>query len=300
MKISVVISAFNEEKMIGDCLKSAKLVAGEIILVDNSSQDNTAKIAKKYTGRIFIRPNDPINLNKNKNFGFSKAIGDWIISLDADERITKELATEIKKSVLKKDYNGWEIPRKNIIFGKWIEHSIWWPDYNLRLFRKGYGKFAEKHVHEKLDVKGEVGKLESPMVHYNYQTVSQFIRKLDKTYTESEAENFLASGKNIYWYDAIRWPLDDFIKTFFFQKGYKDGFHGLVLSQLQAFYSLIFFAKVWERKEKFKDLTPENFFMEFLKEIAKSTKDFKYWIYEVLMEEKPHKKLYYKIKRKLS
>lgn len=300
MKISVVISAFNEEKMIGDCLKSAKLVAGEIILVDNSSQDNTAKIAKKYTGRIFIRPNDPINLNKNKNFGFSKAIGDWIISLDADERITKELATEIKKSVLKKDYNGWEIPRKNIIFGKWIEHSIWWPDYNLRLFRKGYGKFAEKHVHEKLDVKGEVGKLESPMVHYNYQTVSQFIRKLDKTYTESEAENFLASGKNIYWYDAIRWPLDDFIKTFFFQKGYKDGFHGLVLSQLQAFYSLIFFAKVWERKEKFKDLTPENFFMEFLKEIAKSTKDFKYWIYEVLMEEKPHKKLLYKIKRKLS
>lgn len=299
MKISVVISAFNEEKMLEDCLKSAKLIADEIIIVDNTSQDSTVKIAKKYTDKIFTKPNDPVMLNRNKNFGFSKATGDWIISLDADERITKDLASEIKKIILNENFNGWEIPRKNIIFGKWIRHSIWWPDYNLRLFRRGYGKFAQKHVHEKLDVKGTAGKLENPMLHYNYQTVSQFIRKLDKTYTESEVENFLKSGKSIYWYDAIRWPVNDFIKTFFFQKGYKDGLHGLVLSQLQAFYSLIFFAKVWERKENFKDLTPENFFMEFIKEIAKSAKDIKYWIYEVLMKEKPHKKLYYKIKRKL-
>ncbi|MEX2028048.1 MAG: glycosyltransferase family 2 protein [Candidatus Curtissbacteria bacterium] len=299
MKVSVVISAYNEEKMIGDCLKSAKLVADEIILIDNSSQDSTAKIAKKYTDKIFTRINDPVMLNTSKNFGFAKATSEWIISLDADERITKELAAEIKKVILKKDHNGWEIPRKNIIFGKWIQHSIWWPDYNLRLFRKGFGKFAEKHVHEKLDVKGEVGKLEKPMVHYNYQTISQFIRKLDKTYTESETENFLRSGKNIYWYDAIRWPLNDFVKTFFFQQGYKDGLHGLVLSQLQAFYSLIFFAKVWERKENFKDLTPDNFFLEFLKESSKGAKDIRYWIYETLMQENPHKKIYYKIKRKL-
>lgn len=298
MKISIVISAFNEEKMIEDCLKSAKLVADEIVLVDNTSQDSTVQIAKKYTDKIFIRPNDPVMLNKNKNFGFSKATGDWIISLDADERITKELAVEIKKVVLGNDYNGWEIPRKNIIFGKWIEHSIWWPDYNLRLFKRGFGKFAQKHVHEKLDVKGEIGKVENPMVHYNYQTVSQFIRKLDKTYTESEAQNFLASGKSINWYDAIRWPIDDFIKTFFFQKGYQDGLHGLVLSELQAFYAFIFFAKVWERKENFKDLTPDNFFFEFLKEIAVKSKELKYWIYEILMQENPKKKLLYRIRRK--
>lgn len=300
MKISVVVSAFNEEKMIGDCLKSAKLVADEIILVDNTSHDSTVKIAKKYTDKIFIRPNDPVMLNRNKNFGFSKATGDWIISLDADERITSQLASEIKKVTLKKNFSGWEIPRKNIIFGKWIRHSIWWPDYNLRLFRNGFGKFAEKHVHEKLDVKGEVGKLENPMVHYNYQTVSQFIRKLDNTYTESETENYLKSGKNIYWYDAIRWPANDFIKTFFFQKGYKDGLHGLVLSQLQAFYALIFFAKVWERKESFKDLTPDNFFMEVLKELSKIAKEIKYWVYEVLMEENPARKIIFKIKRRLN
>ncbi|MDO8487439.1 MAG: glycosyltransferase family 2 protein [Candidatus Curtissbacteria bacterium] len=300
MKISVVISAFNEEKMIEDCLKSAKLVADEIILVDNTSQDSTVEIAKKYTDKIFIRPNDPVMLNRNKNFGFSKATGDWIISLDADERITGQLASEIKKAVAKKDFNGWEIPRKNIIFGKWIRHSIWWPDYNLRLFRRGYGKFAEKHVHEKLDVKGEIGQLENPMTHYNYQTVSQFIGKLDKTYTESEVDNFLKSGKSIFWYDAIRWPANDFIKTFFFQQGYKDGLHGLILSQLQAFYALIFFAKVWERKENFKDLTPDNFFMEFLKELSQIAKDIKYWIYEVLMEENPAKKILFRIKRRLN
>lgn len=299
MKVSVVISAYNEQKMIEDCLKSAKLIADEIILVDNTSADNTVKIAKKYTDKVFTRPNDPIMLNRNKNFGFSKATGRWIISLDADERITKQLASEIKKAVLNKNFNGWEIPRKNIIFGRWIKHSIWWPDYNLRLFRKNYGKFALKHVHEKLDVIGEIGKLQNPMIHYNYQTVSQFIQKLDKTYTESETENFLASGKKIYWYDAIRWPANDFIKTFFFQKGYKDGLHGLILSQLQAFYSLIFFTKVWERKENFKDLTPDNFFMEFLKELSQIAKDIKYWIYEVLIQEKPHQKLFFKIKRKL-
>src|SRR3989344_8649892 len=194
MKISVVISAYNEEKLIEDCLKSVANLADEIIFVDNTSQDSTVKIARKYTDKIFIRENDPVMLNKNKNFGFTKATGEWIISLDADERITPELAREIKKVINglpseAQAVDGFEIPRKNIIFNKWIRHSIWWPDYNLSLFRKGKGKFPEKHVHEKLKVIGEVGRLKNPLIHYNYQTVSQFIQKLYKTYTESETEN---------------------------------------------------------------------------------------------------------------
>src|SRR3989338_7983004 len=99
MKISVVISAFNEQSLIEDCLKSAKFVAEEIVFIDNTSSDKTTEIARKYTDKIFIRPNDPVMLNKNKNFGFAKAAGDWIISLDADERITPQLAQEIKKIV---------------------------------------------------------------------------------------------------------------------------------------------------------------------------------------------------------
>src|SRR3989344_7198804 len=235
-KISVVISAYNEEKMIEECLKSVKNFADEIILVDNTSEDKTVEIAKKYADKVFIRANDPVMLNRNKNFGFTKASGDWIISLDADERLTPKLSTEIRKSISQNQYWGYEIPRENIIFGKWIKHSIWWPDYNLRLFKNGKGKFPLKHVHEKLVVTGRVSKLKNPMVHYNYQTVSQFIKKLDTTYTESETKNFIKSGKSINWYDSIRWPVADFAKTFFFDKGYKDGLHGLVLSIFQAFY----------------------------------------------------------------
>lgn len=298
MKISAVVSAYNEEKLLGDCLKSLKDLADEIILVDNSSQDRTANIAKKYTPKIFTVANDPVMLNKNKNFGFTKATGDWIISIDADERITTELAKEIKKAIKSKGIVGFEIPRKNIIFNKWIQHSIWWPDYNLRLFRRGSGKFPLRHVHEKLKVSGKVAKLENPIEHLNYQTISQYIRKLDGSYTESEVEIYIKSGKNISWYDAMRFPVADFIQTFFLQKGYKDGMHGLVLSILQSFYAFIVFAKIWERKENFKDLTPDNFLLEFIKETKKLAKDFKYWIYTSQMEESKTKKLYFKILRK--
>jgi glycosyltransferase involved in cell wall biosynthesis len=257
-----------------------------------------------------------VMLNKNKNIGFTKATGDWIISLDADERLTPKLSVEIRKKIVANQCMGYEIPRKNIIFGKWIKHSIWWPDYNLRLFKKGKGRFPEKHVHEKLKVDGEVGKLENPMIHYNYQTVSQFINKLNKTYTESETENFLKEGKLINWYDAIRWPTNDFVKTFFAEKGYKDGMHGLVLSLFQAFYALVFFAKVWEKKENFKDLFYSHsgaesdspiesqksdalFLKEVIREFQKAAKDIRYWIYETLMEGNPAKKIYYKLRRKI-
>ena len=304
MKISVVISAYDEEKLIEDCLKSAKDLADEIIFVDNTSSDKTVEIAKKFTNKIFIRPNDPVMLNKNKNFGFTKATGEWIISLDADERITPELAREIKKVINglpseAQAVDGFEIPRKNIIFNKWIRHSIWWPDYNLRLFRKGKGKFPEKHVHEKLKVIGEVGRLKNPLIHYNYQTVSQFIQKLDKTYTESETENFLKEGKDIAWYDVIRWPTSDFVKTFFAQRGYRDGLHGLVLSLLQSFYALVFFTKVWERKEKFADLTPDNFLSNVIKEFIQAARNIRYWIYESLIMDNPALKLYYKFRRRI-
>lgn len=300
MKLAVVISAFNEENLIEDCLKSVKNLADEIIFVDNTSLDKTAQIAKNYTDKVFVKPNDPVNLNKNKNFGFSKASSDWILSIDADERVSKELASELKLAILKKEFSGYEIPRKNIIFGKWIKHSIWWPDYNLRLFKKGKGSFPENHVHEKLKVEGEVGKLENPLTHFNYQTVSQYINKLNNSYTESESENFIKQGKKINWYDAIRWPADDFLKTFFAHKGYKDGIHGLVLSLLQSFYSLVFFAKVWEKKENFKDMTPDNFLPNVIKEFSRAAKEMKFWIYEALIEENPIKKYYYKLKRKIT
>lgn len=297
--VSVVISAYNEEKKIKDCLESVRW-ADEIIVVNNSSTDSTLEIAKKYTAHIFTVPNN-LMLNKNKNFGFSKAKGPWILSLDADERILPELRQEIEK-ILQEDteaIDGYFIPRKNIIFGKWIQNSIWWPDYQLRLFKKNSGKFLEKHVHEMLEVKGQTAKLTHPMHHENYSTVSQYIHKMDKIYTENEADLILKSGKSLHWSDSVRMPVNDFLKTFFFQKGYKDGLHGLVLSLLQAVYALIVFAKVWERRD-FREHNDKNFLFEMYNHSQKLGREINYWFLTSFMNETHNKakRLYYKILRK--
>ncbi|KKR86072.1 MAG: Glycosyl transferase family 2 [Candidatus Curtissbacteria bacterium GW2011_GWA1_41_11] len=299
MKISVVISAYNEEKQINDCLISAKKIADEIIFIDNQSTDATEELAKKYTNKIFKKVNDPIMIDKNKNYGFSKASGDWIFSLDADERVSDALASEIKRAVQNTKISGFEIPRKNIIFGKWIRNSIWWPDYNLRLFKNRSGRFPLNKVHEKIIIHGEVSRLKNPIIHYNYQTISQFLIKLDN-YTESEAMDFIRLNKEIKWYEILRWPVADFLKTFFSQRGYRDGMHGLALSMLQAFYQLVVFLKVWEKKENYKDLSPKAFLKEAVSELSKISKDTRYWVYEALSKERPKMKIIYKIKKKLS
>ena len=275
-RISVVISAFNEEKNIGDCLQSIKW-ADEIILVDNTSSDKTVSIAKKYTSKIFKRPNNRM-LNINKNYGFEKATNKWILNLDADERVTEELKREIINVINNNsdDFDGFEIPRKNIIFGKWIRHGIWWPDYQIRLFKKGKGKFECRHVHEKIKLEGKLGQLSQPLLHYNYKSISEYIRKFNDIYTENEVENFLKSGKRIYWYDAIRMPVNEFLSVFLARSIYKDGLHGLVLSILQAFYALVTFCKVWER-QKFWEYNNSKFLNEVKQEINKSFKDYKYW-----------------------
>lgn len=301
-KLSVVISAYNEEKNLKDCLESVRQLGDEIILIDNNSTDKTQEIGQAYGAKIYTQPNN-LMLNINKNFGFEKASGDWLLNLDADERVTPELRDEIATSVKGQasSVDGYWIPRKNIIFGKWIQHSLWSPDEQLRLFRKGRGKFPEKHIHEALEVNGSTGHLKNPLTHLNYVSVSQFLYKLDKIYTENETDVFLRSGKKLKWTDAITWPLEDFLKTFFAQKGYKDGLHGLVLSLLQAFYAEIVFAKIWE-KQGFWEPKEEDFLKKVQGEFAKTKKDLNYWFSESYLEEtkNPFKKLLIKIKRKFN
>lgn len=296
MNLSVVISAHNEEKIIEECLKSVSF-ADEIVLVDNSSFDKTSEIASKFTSKIFTQPNR-IMLNTNKNFGFSKASGDWILSLDADETVSPGLSREIK-SVIKNpsDVSGYWIPRKNIIFGKWIESEMWWPDYQLRLFKRGKGKFPEKHVHEYLKVQGDTEKLKNPMVHQNYTSIDQYLYKMLNIYVPSEVKN---RGKvRVRWIDSIRYPINDFLKTFFFQKGYKDGLHGLVLSFLQAFYMEIVFAKLWE-KQGFNKENPKDFLKAMHKEFRLVKKDFMYWFITSFIAEtkNPFKKIILRLARK--
>ena len=243
--LSVVVSAYNEEKTLGRCLESIKGFADEIIVVDNTSSDETANIAKKYTKKVFTKKNQ-LMLNINKNFGFSKATGDWILNLDADEVVPDALRAEIKKLLARNpEENGFWIKRKNFSFGKWIQHGLWWPDKQIRLFRRTNGKFPCIHIHEYIAIDGNVGELDEPYVHYNYESISQYVAKIDRAST-SEAITLTESKYQLSWFDALRFPISDFIKIYFAEGGYKDGLHGLVLSMFQAFYSFTTFAKKWE------------------------------------------------------
>lgn len=294
--LSVVFSVHNEEKLFEEALKSVKSLADEIIVVDNESTDKTVQIARKYTKNIYEHKNTPNSLNSTKNYGFSKAKSDWILSLDADERVSSELAKEIRSvisagslrnfrqpiDVSQTSVNGYWIPRKNIVFGKWIQHGIWYPDKQLRLFRRGSGKFPEKHNHEYLEVTGELAELQNHLIHQNYQSIVQFVDKMNHTYTDNEAEVLLASGKKLEWIDAVRMPASDFILNFFRRQSYKDGLHGLVLSLLQAFYALLVFAKAWE-KQGFWEYDSKNFVTDVKSELKEKGKEFSWWYTKELL-----------------
>lgn len=301
MKLSVVISAYNEEKTIEDCLKSVKGWVDEIVVVDNISTDNTEKIVKKYTKKIFKQKNDPTSIDTQKNFGFTKATGDWILSLDADERVTPELAKEIKEKITVKDTVGYWIPRKNILFGKWIEHTGWYPDEQLRLFRKGKGEYKAKHVHEDLVVEGAVEHLREHILHENYQAIGQFIERNLLRYAPNEAESIIANGYTFSYIDALWFPAREFLSRYFAREGYKDGLHGLVLSLLLAAYHLVIFAYIWEKKNFPQE--KELFSLSHIHhESEKIGDEFQYWFQtETIKNTKnPLKKVLLKTKRKLT
>jgi len=307
--ISAVISAYNEEKKIAACLDSLKWV-DEIIFVDNSSTDKTAEIAKKYNAKILTQKNDPSNIDLQKNLGIEKATGEWILVLDSDEEVTPELAKEIQsichseaepKNLRENgQIDGYLIPRKNIIFGKWIEHTGWYPDYQLRLFRNGKGKYQKKHFHEPIMIVGKTEKLNQHILHHNYETVSQFLYKHFQIYAPNEADELIRKGYSFDWKGIIRLPMSEFLNRYFASGGYKDGFHGLVLSILMAAYHLAIFVYLWEKKN-FVDVN-ENIISGLEEELKKSKKDISYWIgtKKILDEKNPLKKGVLKIKRKIN
>ena len=293
----MVISAYNEEEKIEKCLSSVKDIADEIIFVDNSSTDGTVRIARKYTDKVFSRENNPM-LNVNKNFGFTKATSDWILSLDADEEVTRELASEIMQLSESEAISGYFIPRKNIIFGKWIRHTGWYPDYQLRLFRADSGRFAEKQVHEVISLVGATEHLKNPMEHLNYENITQFLNKMVKTYTVSEAENLISQGYKYNSLDLVRMPLSEFLKRYFAESGYKDGMHGLVLSLLQGFYHFVVFLRLWEANNYPDEKDGQVLLLEGKKMVSR---EFKYWVAHTKIENESNifKKHLLKVKRKI-
>lgn len=297
--ISVVISAYNEELKIADALESVKDFADEIIVVDNSSTDKTVSIAKKYTKKVFTQKNNPDDIDRQKNFGFSKATKEWTLSLDADERVTPELAEEIRE-VVSRDTSiaSYWIPRRNIIFGKWIEHTGWYPDYQLRLFKTAEGKYTKEHYHEFIDITGQKAYLHTDLVHENYQSIQQFIMRNFLVYAKNEAMTKIKEGYTFSYVDIMRFPVAEFVSRFFAREGYKDGLHGLILSLLMAVYHFIMTLYIWETVQFPQQDIPLK---DLEKESKKITEETKYWILtsQINNEKNPLKKTALKVKRKI-
>ena len=179
-KISVVLTVLNEEEKIKACLESVTW-ADEIVVVDDGSTDTTVAIAKQYTDKVFHHVSKGF-VEPARNFAISKATGDWILILDADEQVSSSLAEKLRSITIESHVNGVRLPRKNIIFNKWMKHTGWWPDYNIRFFKKGSVIWSDK-IHSQPELRGlivDLGPQESyALIHYNYESVSQFLKKLD-------------------------------------------------------------------------------------------------------------------------
>ncbi len=246
-KISVTIITHNEEENIENCLKSIKW-ADEIVVVDSFSADKTLAICKKYKAKII--KSKWLGYSRQKNLAIDKARNEWILSIDADERITKELLDEIKKEFERGDAaDGYYIARKNFFLGKWIKQCGWYPDYNLRLFKKSKGRFIEREVHERAEVNGATKYLKHPLEHYTYKTLSDFISRLDRYSTLSAVELY-KKGKRAGWSHLTIRPITTFLKMFFMKMGFLEGFYGILLSGLYSFYTFSKYAKLWEMDKK--------------------------------------------------
>ncbi len=250
--ISVVLATYNEEENIGKCLESVKNLADEIVIVDGSSKDKTVEIAREFGAKVFITENNP-NFHINKQKAIDKATEDWILQLDADERVSAELVKEIKEKITdqKKAINGYWIPRKNWFLGRFLLKGGQYPDYTLRLYKRGKGRLPQKDVHEQAVVDGEVGYLANPLLHYPYRDFLHYLSKW-KRYIVFIAHQ-IREEKNIFNpLLAINYliilPLYWFILTYVRHKGFMDSWQGLVFSFFSALrfpssYIVAFFIK---------------------------------------------------------
>ena len=222
--LSAVIVAWNEEVAIARCLASLKGWVDEVVVVvDKATTDKTAQVARSHGARVYFHDHTGI-VEPMRNFALAKAKGEWILLLDADEVVPVSLQALIKRS-LNSSVHVFRLPRKNIIFGRWITNAHWWPDYVYRLFKKG-AVIWDDAIHSHPHVTGEVVDLpateDSALIHYNYQTISQYIDRLNR-YTDFQS----GPGHQFHWTDTIKKPGQEFLSQYFARSGYKDGFHGL-------------------------------------------------------------------------
>jgi glycosyltransferase involved in cell wall biosynthesis len=244
-RLSVVVVTQNEEERIRACLESAAW-ADELIVVDAESSDKTAAIARELSDHVFVRPWP--GFAAQKNFGLAQAGGDWILSLDADERVSAPLREEIAAILAGgNEHTGYAIPRRNLFWGRWVRHGGLYPDWQLRLFRRGQGRFAERTVHESVRVEGSVGRLAGHLEHRSYRDVADFLERADRYSTLAAGEWLAAGRRSRPLVDLALRPVGRFLAMYVARAGFLDGWRGFLLAVLYGYYVLMRSAKVWER-----------------------------------------------------
>lgn len=233
-QLSVGILACNNEAIIADCLRSVIWADDVFVVLDTRSTDHTADIARAKGARIV--PHRFENFAAQREFGLSQARGKWLFYLDSDERATHHVEGEVRRVIEDDAFSGWWVPRRNIIWGKEIRHGGWYPDYQLRLVKVGSAHYdPQRKVHEVVNLDGEAGYLENPLIHYNYRTFAEFTRK-QQQYVPYEAHIRYEEGKRPKAWTYLSQPIREFWRRYVILKGYKDGIWGLILCSLVAYY----------------------------------------------------------------
>lgn len=283
VKISVVINALNEEKNLPKAIASVKSFADEVVVIDMESEDKTSEVARSLGARVFSHKKTGY-VEPARNFAISKAVNPWVLILDADEEASEKLGQKINQILKNPKADYYRVPRKNIIFGSWMKHSRWWPDYNIRLFKKEYVSWNEI-IHAVPMTQGVGGEIEAKeefaLIHHNYDSIEQYILRMNRYSTEHAALK-VKEGYKFSWKDLIVKPVNEFLSRYFFGEGFRDGLHGLALSLLQAFSELTVYLKIWQ-KEKFVGQNPG--LSEVVSVIREEEKDLHYWESDALFKE---------------
>jgi hypothetical protein len=232
--LAAIVLTRNEEHNVEDCLRSLTW-ADRLLVVDSNSTDRTADLARGAGAKVELKAF--VNYADQRNAALGLTDSDWVFFVDADERAGPELAREVRTAIDSSSVVGWWVPRRNMIWGKWIRHAGWYPDYQLRLLKRGSARYdLARPVHEVVILEGREGCLQNPLVHHNYKTVRQFLRKQD-AYATFEARILREKGIHPRPHSLVLQPLRELWRRYVSLQGYKDGGHGLVLSCLMAYYT---------------------------------------------------------------
>jgi len=235
-KLAVVVLTRNEETNIRDCLQSV-CWADRLCVLDCFSTDCTVELARQVGAEVRQRPF--VNFADQRDAALEMFEAEWVFFVDADERGTPELGTEVLRVIREETAVGWWVPRRNHIWGRWIRHAGWYPDYQLRLLRRGFARYdPTREVHEVVILEGPEAHLQNPLIHYNYRTVREFLRR-QSFYADYEASTLVEQGVRPRPRNFLLQPLREFHRRYLTLEGYKDGAHGLLLSLLMAYYTFV-------------------------------------------------------------